>query len=185
MNWTLEQRKNFGNEYVLTCKFFDKDISIEIVKLVVYDLQDLDFQACFNALSVFRKSAKNQFWPKSADIRKLASPELSDESKAEQAAVKIVEAIKKYGWSQPEQARAHMGELAWNVVLSKGGWLAVCENHGCEWDAGTFHAQARQIAKSTIESAKLGVLNLPIGLPEPNQENISRVMKLIEPKTIE
>ena len=184
MSWTLDEKKQFGNEYVLTCKFFDKDISFEIVKLVIYDLQDLDFQMCFNALSQYRKSAKNQFWPKSADIRKLASPELSDESKAEQAAVKIVEAIKKHGWSQPEQARAHMGELAWSVVNSKGGWMTVCENLGSEWDVGTFHAQARQIAKSTIESAKLGILHQPIGLPEPQSENISRVMKLVEPKTI-
>jgi hypothetical protein len=154
MNWDNNQRNVFANEYVLTCKLYDKDISFDLAKLVIEDLRDLNAEDCFAAIISFRKNPKNKFWPKASDVRGIVVPEISDESLAEQAAKKIPEAIKKFGWPQPNEARAFIGEIGWSFIMSRGGWTNVCQNLGSEWDIGIFHAQARQVAKSEIEYRK-------------------------------
>lgn len=67
-------------------------------------------------------------FPSPRQIVALFEPQADPEANAVAAANAILEAISKDGYTNPERARARMGELAWSIVESEGGWHKVCEN---------------------------------------------------------
>ena len=133
------------------------------------EISDLSADSVLRSLKAYRLNNKNKTWPRPADIRSILNPSLSVETQAEQAANLIPLAIKKYGWAQPSDARKYMGEVAWRIVETHGGWIDVCSKHGVELDAGVFHAQARDSAKAIIKASELGLENAAIGYAEKNQ----------------
>lgn len=132
--------------------------------MVVEDVEDLDFEKCLNALTVYRRDPKNKTWPKSSDVRAIVCPVMTPDAQANEAAARIREAIGKFGWPDPVGARKHIGELGWKVVERSGGWQYLCENHGSELNALTYHAQSRDLAKALIEAQNAGKLDQPISL---------------------
>jgi hypothetical protein len=186
MNWIEDKRKDFANNYIYTCKLFDKVIDYNMARMVINDLQDLDADACINALEVFRKDEKNRFWPKPNDIRGLVKPKTNSAMQSIEVASRIRLAIEKYGWTNPAPAREYIGELGWMVVNRFGGWSYLCENLGVELSPLTFHAQARELTNAIIESARLGNFDTPIALPEIRQTNdlssMKDILKLIPTK---
>lgn len=157
--WNNDQRKQFGNAYVLTAKSFDKELSIELAMMAVSDLEDLDFQSCMNALKKFRNAPTSRSWPKIGEIRSLANPTLSRDAEAMQISSRISEAVSKFGWPNADRARQHIGEKGWVVVSRYGGWGYICENLGVNISQSSFIAQCRDIAKSYLEHEHLKPLN--------------------------
>lgn len=150
--WNENQKKIFGNAYIMTCKMFDKDINFEMAKFVVKNLEDLDFEKSLAALNIFVKDPKNKFWPKVAEIRSIVSPQLSKNDQANAIASNIRQAISRHGWSNLHAAKDELGAIAWEIVERCGGWKYICENHGVELNPLTFYAQSRDLAKSLLES---------------------------------
>ena len=183
MIWSNEEKREFSNAYIYTCKLYDKDIDFNTSKMILADLEDLSFENCMKALLEYRRNPKNRFWPKPNDIRGIISPIQSPETKANEAASRIREAISKFGWCNSLPAREYIGELGWKVVERSGGWQYVCENHGLDLNPLTYHAQARDLAKSLLESHSANKYDQPIGIPQPKEPSglspINDVLKLI------
>lgn len=142
--WTQEQRNKFAASYITACKFFDKEVPIEMAKMAVDALQDLDFDKCVQAL-IKHMNVNGKFWPKISDIRSIVKPELDHVDNAKLISLKINEAVSKYGYSNYAKAMEYIGPIGKKVVDRFGGWSYLCENLGSNIQTGMFIAQARDV----------------------------------------
>ena len=181
---TTAEKNHLSQIYAATCKAYDKILDSEVLKMQIEDLSDLNYSDIQQALFTYRRDEKNTIWPRASKIRALINPTQSSDTMANEAASRIRQAISKFGWPNPLDARSFIGELGWAIVERSGGWVYVCENHGVELNPLTFHAQARDLAKSMIESEKAGVGNMPISLPDSAKVQIDNVRKLLTIKEI-
>ena len=172
---TQHEKNKIAEEWLYIAMLYEKELPAHFLNKMIEEIQDLDSHSILKALRVFRCDNKNKTWPRPADIRSLLNPTLSIETKAEQVANSIPLAIKKYGWASPSEARKYMGEVAWRIVETHGGWLDVCSKHGVDLDVGVFHAQARDSAKAIIKASELGQENVAIGYAEKNQFAIDNI----------
>jgi len=197
--WSQEQRNFLGTILVKTAKFYDKDIGLDIAKIIVDDLQDLSFESCMNALQIYRNDNKNKFWPKSSDIRAIVNPEPDSRDFATVLARKIDLAVKKYGWvwsegyfsaehGQPyfvgggksfwswkEAVIEELGVEGWNYIQSMGGWLQVRDSAN-EMNEGQYIAQTRDYIQSSYRLKKQGIEVEKIQIE--NKNNISSLEKV-------
>lgn len=189
--WTKDQRTDFANVYILTSKIFDKEISYDLAKMVVEDLQDLDFQKCYDALSEYRKSNKYKFWPKPSDIRAIVNPSADPRQIAILTARKIDAAVKKYGWTWylgdriegntyflgggkyhwtfKEAVIAECGAIAWHAICQRGHWMDV-RNSANEMEEHTFIAQMRDQIEASYNLQLQGIDILKIEMPKIKDE---------------
>lgn len=63
-------------------------------------------------------------------------------------ALRIRDAVGKFGWPHPEEARDYIGEGGWRVVEGFGGWRWLCENLGLNIPESVFMAQCRDALES-------------------------------------
>lgn len=106
-------------------EYYDYDMSAQKLGMFAEDLEDIDPGILAEAIKAIRKDPTVRFFPRPAQIREriFGNPE----DQAEEAAGKIHQAIVKFGWARPEEARGFMGEIAWHVVGRCGGWQKLCE----------------------------------------------------------
>ena len=109
------------------------------------DLADIPVEALVRAISLVRQS--ETFFPKPAVIRSKVFG--SDQDAALEASNKIVEAMGRFGWTNSEQAREFMGEVAWDVVKREGGWTALCERTKND-DLPILKSQWRNLARVVV-----------------------------------
>lgn len=157
-----QEKKDLAKEWAITAKFYDKEFTYDMMQIMVEDVSHLTFDETKKALSTFRKESKNKTWPRPADIISICAPQMSKETIANEAASRIRAAISKFGWCNGLEAQKFIGDLGWKIVERAGGWAYICENHGLDLNPLTFHAQARDLAKSMIESKEHGVFDQPV-----------------------
>lgn len=121
-----------------------------------------------NALNLCMSELK--YFPTISDIVNRISPPVNEDSEAREAAARICEAIAKYGWTQPEKARLHVGEIGWYVVEREGGWQRICENTFSD-NLPILKSQWRELAKSAILRNKQGLLNQAPSFEKLNDKN--------------
>lgn len=171
-----EQRNQLGTKITEAAFYFGKtDLSKEQVGVLINVLfkhfGDEGLEIILSAIDRYIEDAKNKVFFSPATLRPYLRPELSPEAKSNEVASRIRSAIGKFGWPNPEDARAYIGDLGWKVVERFGGWQALCENHGVDLSALTFHAQARDTVRGLIESNNLGLFDKPIGIEFKEQRN--------------
>lgn len=149
-----------------TARYYGKKIDDDVISMMIDDLQDLPLGTVLAAYNQYRLDKKNVFSPMPAQIREIIQPQVSDDTLAREAAARIPEAIRRYGYPDPVGARAFIGELGWSVVQRFGGWLYICEHHGDDLNPSTFLAQARDLAKSHAELSRTGHLGEAPALPQ-------------------
>jgi hypothetical protein len=148
---------------------YNKSLDIGAIEMMIDLFEGYELEKIKSAYKHFMSTAKASHFPMPGQIIEILNPSLSTEAKANQIARMIPEAILKFGYPNPTEAKAYIGEIGWQIVQSKGGWFDVCNYHGDVWDAGTFHAQARDSAKAIIEASALGLHRQAIGYSEKNQ----------------
>lgn len=188
------ERNDLGKLIATIAVYYGKtDLSRPVISMYIDDLVNsgLSFSQCEEAYSSYRRNSKNTRFPIPSQIIEISRPQTSDDSLAREAAIRIQQAIAKYGYMSEESAQEFIGEIGWQVVRRFGGWRYVCENHGLELNPLTFHAQARDIAKAQIEMARAGIMNQAPQLDhaqniqlEQNRSGLQRLdfNKLIETK---
>lgn len=107
-----------------------------------------------------------QRFPVPRQIIEKFQPVKDEDSEAREAAGRIVAAVSRFGWPNPERAKEYVGELGWAVVERQGGWVTVCEVLTPE-NVGQMQAQWRDLAKSVQKRTKMGIGDEPPKLPEP------------------
>lgn len=164
-----EQRNILGKKITSSAAFYGKmdltkeQISLQIDVMVEHFGRD-GLEKILNAIDSYVFDSKNKTFFSPATLRPYLNPELSVDAKANEVANRIRSAIGKYGWPNPNEARAYIGELGWKVVDRAGGWSYICENHGLDLNPLTFFAQSRDSAKALLESASIGEFDKPIGI---------------------
>ncbi len=174
---TQEERNELGQIIGAMAIYFGRqDITRPVVSMFLDDIEQagLSFAEALGGYTRYRQSSKSRRFPIPADIIELCRPQASDESLAKEAAGRILDAITRFGYMRGDEAQIYIGSLGWSVVKSFGGWRNVCENHGVEFNALTFQAQARELAKSHLELNRIGILGSGPQLPEPPNNDGTR-----------
>lgn len=136
---------------ILTASYYNIQLKPEVLAMYAEDLSDLDPVRVIEAYKTYRRDPKHKTFPLPAQIRNLVAPVVDPEAQGREIAGRCVEAIKTFGWAQPEGARAFIGEIGWSVIKSVGGWNYFCEQHGLEIHPGQFYAQARDRIKDQVQ----------------------------------
>ncbi len=160
--------------------YYQQQIPDVALSMYAEDLADIPAHLVQNAAREYRRNPKHTRFPLPAALRAIAIPEDDPEGAAREAAARIIGAVEKNGWPNPDRARAYIGELGWAVVQRLGGWPSICQTLD-QTDIGVFQAQARDLAKVLHGKSKSGTLDEAPGLPQPEtqQENQLTAMQNI------
>jgi hypothetical protein len=164
-----EQRNTLGKKITETAVYYgkndlSKDQAVAMINVMENHFGNESLEKILTAIDRYVLDPKNKVFLSPATLRPYLNPELSTDAKANEVANRIRAAIGKYGWPNPNDARAYIGELGWKVVERAGGWSYICENHGLDLNPLTFFAQSRDSAKAIMESASIGEFDKPIGI---------------------
>lgn len=134
----------------------------EVIGLYDKHLSALGYEALCRALDeiIVSRRSRDPF-PSIAEIRERIEPKIDPESEAIEAANRIYQAVCRISPYESEYAKAHIGELGWQVVLREGGWMSLVESITDYEQVGTRKAQWRQLAKALYLRAKTGQFDAP------------------------
>ncbi len=166
--------------------YYGKQLTDEAIRMYADDLSDLDYFKVFRAMQSYRLDTKNRQMFLPANIREIVNPNPAAKDLARVTAIRIREAVGKFGWPNPEEAEAFIGHEGWKYVERFGGWKHLCENLGVDIQETTFLAQARDAIESTINLQRAGLdMDKPaLGqVKELQQGRVDSVIKQLSQKT--
>lgn len=170
---------------VATSAYFGHQIPDNVLALYVEDLADLPFSEVVGAIKEVRRDPKTTRFPLPAIIRDRLQPAITDENEAIEATSRIISAVAKYGWTNPDRAKEYIGELGWRCVGLEGGWQRVCETLK-DGNLGTFRAQVKSIALTQVKRSQAGITDEAPSLPGPRSSGglvgFGDMLKQIEEK---
>lgn len=152
-----EELKNLKRAIIAASAYYGRQLADDAIRMYVMDLQDLPYKQVVEAMKKYRMNTANRQLFLPAHIREIIFPSLNSKDLARLTAARITEAISKFGWSNAEGAKAHIGDEGWKHVQRAGGWLYLCENMGLSLSPTTFLAQARDSIESEINLQRAGV----------------------------
>lgn len=142
---------------ILTAEYYQFPISENQIAMYYADLLDLDPREIMRAYQTYRKNPRNTKMPLPSAIRAIVNPEIDDDTFSVSTASKVLEAVARFGYTNPTEARDYVGELGWVAVKRFGGWTEICETLGTsKLPKATFQAQIREIVKSEVKVLKAG-----------------------------
>ena len=100
-------------------------------------LEDLGPEKACRGLNSYSRTMKTRALPTPGQIRDMVEPDSSD-AQAKEASARIIQAVGKFGYNRPQEARTFIGELGWACVTRMGGWLHICEGLGVTIQQTTF-----------------------------------------------
>lgn len=150
-----------------TAVYYGRQMTPEVLQMMVEDLEDLDPVACEQAYRAWRRNPKNKTFPLPAQIREVVAPEesIDPEDLAREIAARIVGAVPKFGWCNAREAEKFIGPEGWEIVRRQGGWSYICENLGVTMSPSTFQAQLRDQLKANLKHG-LGAIDRRVTLGE-------------------
>lgn len=154
--------------------YYGRDLLPEVVAMMANDLarSGLSFTEISDGYEKFRSTDKTLRFPVPAQIIAIARPQADNDSLAQEAAARVIQAIGNFGWTNPEEARAFVGELGWRAVTRFGGWQYICENVGAEINQQTIFAQVRDLSRATLKLDEVGIRDQPIAIGPPSVKNL-------------
>jgi hypothetical protein len=169
-------------EYAKLSAYYAQDLSDSVLKMYCDDLVDLDFSTVSTAMSSWRLNPKNNRMPLPAQIRQMVCPEIDQDSVAREIASRVIAAVSKFGYTDPNGAKEYIGETGWEIVRRFGGWQYICENLGVTLDLTMLTAQVRDLAKvhSTYSQE-----NLQKKISNGYSDVENKLLSIVKPKMIE
>jgi hypothetical protein len=140
--------------FVALGEFYRVEVKRHQAEMYAKAVEDLLPEQIARAMETVQKTSR--FFPMPVEIREIALGSTKDE--ALEAANRIVEAMHRFGWPNPDRAKAFIGELGWRVVEREGGWTALCSNCDAE-RLPTLKAQWRELAAATLRRSEAGIDN--------------------------
>ncbi len=145
-------------------EYYKCPLSDHALLMYVEDLEDLPLHEVERAAKELRRDPRTTRLPLPAAIRAHLMPPKSDTVEANAAANRIWSAIAKFGYPNPDKARAYIGTLGWEVVMARGGWNSVCQESN---DNSNLQVQLQRLAETVITRTKAGLGDQAPELPTP------------------
>lgn len=175
-----EDRKALGRVILATAVYYGRQVSQDVLSMMIDDLSDLPINTVLSAYSAFRRDARNKFFPLPAQIREMITPQVDPESAARELAARITGAIPKFGYANSQEAREYIGELGWQIIQRQGGWTYICEHHGLRIDPTAFQAQIREQAKASLKYGDTAINDMINGRSSVSEQLPPALTKLIQ-----
>lgn len=168
-------------------KFYSYELESRQLEMYVSVLNQFPQEAVLKAGRDYVHNLKNTKFPipPHSIMSEFLPKEASPEHLAKEAAGRILQAISKFGWPNPNDAKAFIGELGWRAVERFGGWFRVCSDLGVSLSPDTFYAQARDLCRSTLELGAAGIHDQPIGIEAPKSNVLGLVQNLADQKKLD
>lgn len=122
-------------------EYYGITLSPNQLSMYAEDLQDLSPQELKICIKIIRTTSN--YFPRPSVILEAARGNYKDHGI--ELSNRIIEAMTKFGWSNPDQAKNHIGELGWKIVQQAGGWARICETSSDE-QLPILRAQWRELA---------------------------------------
>jgi hypothetical protein len=151
-----QEKIKVGEMWIGLAQMYGKDIPAVVMKLMLDAISDLDAMRVLQCMNHWAMNSKIGRHPLPAEIREFVFPKLDPKDAGREVALRIREAVTKYGWNNATPAREHIGESGWGVIERMGGWLHICENLGAEIQETTFMAQCRDAVESGFRLKEQG-----------------------------
>lgn len=168
-----DERKRIAGRLASLGLIYDKPPKPAMLSMVLDALDDLPAFQVDAFLADWIKTSKLGRLPYPAEIRAGVKPQDDDESSARLAAMRMIGAIRKYGWTDPEGAKAYVGEVGWALVRTLGGWSRFCEAMH-DRDIPNLTAQYREACRSLMSAARNGTLDVPPALPTRSRPELQQ-----------
>lgn len=131
-------------------KYYDQQLEERQLEMYVDVLSQFPINDVIQAGREYLRDHRNTRFP--MPPHKIMAKHLPSEPESKdvgrEVALRIREAVSKFGWPNPNPARDHIGHLGWGVVEAMGGWQQLCEKLGVEIQESTFLAQCRDAVES-------------------------------------
>ncbi len=139
-------------------KFYSYELEQRQLELYVEVMQKFPAELVYRAGREYVEDLKNTKFPipPHSILKNYLPQEAGAKDLARITALRIREAVTKFGWPNPTEAHTFIGDAGWRVVERFGGWKYLCENLGLELNETTFIAQARDAVESDINLGKAG-----------------------------
>lgn len=161
---------------VILAEIYGEDMTETRLDAYLKIIDHLTIKDCERAFIVITKNPDIKRMPLPAQILEAARPKLNSREEAIRRLAKIKEAIRKFGWPSPNDAKKFLGELIWNDVMRMGGWKHMCESPDANINDTTVYAQLRDGLTSSVQAERSGIDYEAPALP--GAEN--KVLELIQ-----
>jgi hypothetical protein len=159
------------------------------IRLHAEDLADLPIEQVRRVYAEIRRDPKIKTMPYPSEIRFRIQPIVSDEDEAREIAATAIGSVVKFGYNNPTEARAAIGEIGWEVIDRLGGWTTFCGGL-TDQNLNSYQAQIRDLAGSHLKrnQGARHVLELSDSnknlLPESRGEmrSMQEMLALVKPK---
>lgn len=171
----MNKRAEIAKIIVALAEYYSRTLSTNQIAMYVEDLIDLEPQQLVDAVKKYRLDPKNEFFPLPVKLKAMIGQASSPDDFARDAASRILAAVSKYGWNNPERARDYVGELGWEIVKRQGGWMNICESLTYD-NKGIYQAQWRELAIAVQRSGNRKTNEPPL-LPPNGPSNLLSFFK--------
>lgn len=173
---------NWKRDLVTMASMYGRQIDEALIAVWSNDLAGIEPEKIGQALIEYRRDPRNTRFPMPAQIRALIQPPAPNADEiAKEIAARVIGAVARFGWPNPNDARAHIGEIGWRNIQKLGGWTFICENLGSTLQATAFQAQFRDLVRKDAEFAHHGS-EFPIAALNPSTPTMTRVLELASRK---
>ena len=114
--------------------------------LDIYTEMLIEFESSQVFEAIKRLSRKNTFFPAYAEIVKEIEQPVDIDALARVEIPKVWQAVRKYGRSRYKEAQEFMGEMLWQAVGHREGFVSLCDSETAH--QSIYNAQIREALKS-------------------------------------
>lgn len=164
--------------------YYGRQLTDAAVTMYAEDLSDFSVDEVSQAIRSYRSNTKNRTMFLPAHIVEILRPTPDNKDLARETAMRINQAVSRFGYMRSEEAMAFIGETGWLAVERFGGWTYLCQNLGVSIDVNSFIAQARDLVEAQLKLEEAGIdTDLP-AIEQSKGRVFDIAKKLAEAKTL-
>ena len=158
-------KEQFLKDLFILAAACEYELDAKVANLYADVLEPYGWGNVYVVLRDFQIKAKKFKFPSIGEFTEILDPPINGKTESIEAANRIIEAVGKYGHSNPIQAEKHIGELGWLMVEKFGGWADLCSKLNNQ-NEGMFRAQLRELGETVIYRERQGRREIPPALSD-------------------
>jgi hypothetical protein len=135
-------------QLVVLAEVFGTKLSDQRILLYCEALKDLSDEDVEKAIAMLLRDATVKFFPLPSQLREYVTPTLSIDDAGQELISRLNDVFARFGYVDPEGARAYLGELVWEAMGGQPGYLELCMGKTAQMP--TIKAQIREVVKAKL-----------------------------------